>query len=255
MAVGELKGLEGFFMKKVEEYQLVLKESFEKIGLKLNEQQMEQFLIYYEYLIEKNEVMNLTAITEYEEVVLKHFVDSVSLIKVIDLEKVNTLIDVGTGAGFPGIPLKIVFPHLKVVLLDSLNKRILFLNELIDKLRFENITAIHARAEDAARKREYREQFDLCVSRAVANLSSLSEYCLPFVKKGGLFVAYKSEKAASEIEQAGKAIALLGGRVGERIEFTLPDSDIYRSLYVIEKTERTPGKYPRKAGLPSKEPL
>ena len=255
MAVGELKGLEGFFMKKVEEYQLVLKESFEKIGLKLNEQQMEQFLIYYEYLIEKNEVMNLTAITEYEEVVLKHFVHSVSLIKVIDLEKVNTLIDVGTGAGFPGIPLKIVFPHLKVVLLDSLNKRILFLNELIDKLRFENITAIHARAEDAARKKEYREQFDLCVSRAVANLSSLSEYCLPFVKKDGYFISYKSTNIDIEIEGAKKAFYLLGGKLKEKKTFLLPDSEIGRALIVIKKERGTPLKYPRKAGMPSKEPL
>lgn len=255
MAVGELKGLEGFFMKKVEEYQLVLKESFEKIGLKLNEQQMEQFLIYYEYLIEKNEVMNLTAITEYEEVVLKHFVDSVSLIKVIDLEKVNTLIDVGTGAGFPGIPLKIVFPHLKVVLLDSLNKRILFLNELIDKLRFENITAIHARAEDAARKREYREQFDLCVSRAVANLSSLSEYCLPFVRVGGIFISYKSGDVGEEILNARKAITILGGKEKTVLKFTLPGTEIKRSLVVIKKKKGTGKKFPRRAGLPTKEPI
>ncbi len=242
-------------MIQSEEKKVILKNSFEKIDIHLNETQIEKFLIYYEYLIEKNKVMNLTAITEYEEVVLKHFTDSVSLVKAVDLQKVNTFIDVGTGAGFPGIPLKIVFPHLKGVLLDSLNKRILFLNEIIDKLRFENIEAIHARAEDAARKKEYREQFDLCVSRAVANLSSLSEYCLPFVKKDGYFISYKSTNIDIEIEASKKALYLLGGKYEDKKSFLLPDSDIGRSLIIIKKERGTPSKYPRKAGLPAKEPL
>lgn len=233
----------------------LLRESCKKIGVELTEEQTDQFLMYYEHLIEKNKVMNLTAITEYEEVVLKHFVDSISLVKAVDLYHYEYLIDVGTGAGFPGIPLKIVFPHLNVTLLDSLNKRVLFLNEIIDKLQFKNITAIHARAEDAARNREYREQFDLCVSRAVANLSSLSEYCIPFLKKDGLFISYKSTDIDTEITNAKKAFYLLGGKYVEKKEFCLPDSDIGRSFVVIKKEKMTPSKYPRKAGLPSKEPL
>lgn len=232
-----------------------LEESFRKLGIELKDEQTEQFLMYYRLLTEKNKVMNLTAITDYQEVVLKHFVDSVSLVKVIDLHKINSLIDVGTGAGFPGIPLKIVFPHLQVVLLDSLNKRVHFLNELIDEIRFENISAIHARAEDAAKNNVYREQFDICVSRAVANLSSLSEYCLPFVKKGGYFVSYKSTNIDMEIENAKKALFLLGGALKEKRTFCLPDTDIGRSFLIIQKEKTTPRKYPRKAGLPSKEPL
>lgn len=226
-----------------------------KTGIELTSEQVEQFQIYYEFLVEKNKVMNLTAITEYEEVVQKHFVDSISLVNAIDVSSYISLIDVGTGAGFPGIPLKIVFPHLNIVLLDSLNKRILFLNEVIEKLHLQNIRAIHSRAEDAAKNKEYREQFDLCVSRAVANLSSLSEYCLPFVKKGGLFVSYKSSNVDDEIVDAKKAFFLLGGKYVEKKEFNLPDSDIGRSLVVIKKEKTTPSKYPRKAGLPSKEPL
>lgn len=233
----------------------ILKKSCEKIGIQLSERQVEQFLIYYEFLVEKNKVMNLTGITDYKEVIQKHFVDSLSLVQVIDVQKIGSMIDVGTGAGFPGIPLKIAFPHLNVVLLDSLNKRILFLNELIDKLQLKNIEAIHGRAEDTARKKEYREQFELCVSRAVANLSSLSEYCLPFVKKNGFFISYKSTNVDNEINEAKKAFFLLGGKCVEKKEFFLPDSDIGRSLIVIEKKKTTPLKYPRKAGLPSKEPL
>lgn len=233
----------------------ILKKGCEKIGIQLSERQTEQFLIYYEFLVEKNKVMNLTGITEYEEVVQKHFVDSLSLVQAMDVQKFKSMIDVGTGAGFPGIPLKIAFPHLNVVLLDSLNKRILFLNELIDKLRLENIMAVHGRAEDAARKKEYREQFEICVSRAVANLSSLSEYCLPFVKKNGFFISYKSTNIDIEINDAKRAFFLLGGRCVEKKEFFLPDSDIGRSLIVIQKEKNTPSKYPRKAGLPSKEPL
>lgn len=233
----------------------ILRESCRKTGVELTKKQTDQFLAYYEFLIEKNKVMNLTAITEYPEVMLKHFVDSLSLVKAVNLYKYSNLIDVGSGAGFPGVPLKIAFPHLNVVLLDSLNKRVQFLKELTDKLQLKDITAIHARAEDAARDEKYREQFNLCVSRAVANLSSLSEYCLPFVKKEGLFVSYKSKHIDIEIQDAKKALYLLGGVFEEKREFLLPDSDIGRSLIIVRKEKRTPAKYPRKAGLPAKEPL
>ena len=221
----------------------------------LSQKQIEQFLEYYEMLVEWNKVMNLTAITEYEDVMKKHFVDSISLIKAYDVNKSVSVIDVGTGAGFPGLALKIAYPNLKVTLLDSLNKRISFLDAVIEKLELKDVTTIHGRAEDYAKQGKLREQFDLCVSRAVANLSTLSEYCLPFVKIGGQFISYKSEKIAEEQTQANHAIQILGGKIANQIEFTLPDSDIYRNLFVIEKIKSTPNKYPRKAGLPAKEPL
>lgn len=227
----------------------------EKLRITLSNEQLEQFLIYYEMLVEWNEKMNLTAITDFQDVMKKHFVDSVSLIKAYDVTKSVSIIDVGTGAGFPGLALKIAFPQLRVTLLDSLNKRILFLDAVIDKLNLSDVETIHGRAEDFAKPGKLREKFDLCVSRAVANLSTLSEYCLPFVKKGGMFISYKSEKISEEFEMAENAISFLGGRVKKQVEFTLPDSDIYRNLFVIEKIKETPKKFPRKAGLPSKEPL
>lgn len=225
--------------------------------IEISEEKKDQFLDYYKLLTEWSSFMNLTAITEFEEVMKKHFVDSVSLIKAFpDLaEERYTVMDVGTGAGFPGIPLKIVFPHHKIVLLDSLNKRVSFLNEVIDKLGLSEIEAFHGRAEDYARKKEFRENFDICLSRAVANLSTLSEYCLPFVKKGGYFVSYKSEKISEEFENAKNAIKALGGAYEKQVEFYLPDSDIYRNLFMIRKVNNTSLKYPRKAGLPSKEPI
>ncbi len=226
----------------------------ESLGIQLSDKQMEQFLLYYEMLVEQNKVMNLTAITDYEEVLKKHFIDSLSLVKAYDLSKNIFLIDVGTGAGFPGVPLKIAFPNLRVTLLDSLNKRIYFLNTVIEKLGLSGIEGIHGRAEDFA-KHTMREKYDLCVSRAVANLSTLSEYCLPFVKVGGQFISYKSEKITEEKAAAENAVRLLGGKVVNQVAFTLPDSDIYRNLFVIEKIKETPKKYPRKAGLPGKEPL
>lgn len=222
---------------------------------RLTKEQIEQFLIYYEMLIEWNKVMNLTAITEYDDVMKKHFIDSISLCKAYDVSKKVSCIDVGTGAGFPGLVLKIAYPELQITLLDSLNKRIHFLNTVIEKLGLIEVEAIHGRAEDFAKNDNLREHFDLCVSRAVANLSTLSEYCLPFVKKGGYFISYKSEKVVDEMEAAKNAIAVLGGEISDQVEFNLPNSNIYRNLFVIKKINKTPKKYPRKAGLPSKEPL
>ncbi|MDD6661422.1 MAG: 16S rRNA (guanine(527)-N(7))-methyltransferase RsmG [Lachnospiraceae bacterium] len=233
----------------------LLEQRFLDLGITLTQEQKIQFLLYYEYLLEKNQVMNLTAITEYEEVVEKHFADSLAAAAVYELGKADSVIDVGTGAGFPGIPLKIVYPHLKIVLLDSLNKRVQFLNEVISLLHLEDAQAVHGRAEDYAKKEEYREQFDLCVSRAVANLSTLSEYCIPFIKIDGLFISYKSTKIDEEVKKAGTAISLLGGRIEEKKALILPGSDIPRSFILIRKERPTPAKFPRKAGLPSKEPL
>ena len=233
----------------------MLKDRLEALDIILDQEQINQFDEYYEILVEWNKVMNLTGITEYQEVVEKHFLDSLSIVKVMDMDQVERVIDVGTGAGFPGIPLKIAFPKLDIVLLDSLNKRIRFLDHVIEELGLEGIRTIHGRAEDYARDGKYRERFDLCVSRAVANLSSLSEYCLPYVKVGGRFVSYKSGDIEEEVNDASKAIALLGGKK-ERIEkFQLPDTDIQRSFVVIEKTKNTQKRYPRKAGMPTKEPL
>lgn len=225
------------------------------LGITLTDEQRQQFVKFYELLVEWNKVMNLTGITEYEEVNEKHFVDSVSIVKAIDINKVETVIDIGTGAGFPGIPLKIAFPHLKIVLLDSLNKRINFLNTVIDELGLTDIRTIHGRAEDFAKQAEYREQFDLCVSRAVANLATLSEYCIPYVKKDGMFVPYKSGEIDEELEQSKKAVHILGGKLEDVVKFQLPGTEIGRSFVVIKKVQNTAKRYPRKAGLPSKEPL
>ena len=226
-----------------------------KLGISLTEQQSEQLYEYYRLLVEWNSFMNLTGITEFSEVVQKHFVDSLSIVKVKNMNDVDNLIDVGTGAGFPGLPLKIVFPHLKVTLLDSLNKRIDFLNAVIEKTGLTGIETIHGRAEDFAKPGLKREIYDLCVSRAVANLSTLSEYCLPYVKIGGEFIPFKSGEVADELQDAKSAVFLLGGKVESCENFDLPGSDIHRSLVRIKKVGGCPKKYPRKAGMPSKTPL
>lgn len=233
----------------------ILEQKLGELGIEQDQNQLERFHKFYQLLIEWNKVMNLTGITEYEDVVEKHFVDSLSIIKAIDLSGIHTVIDVGTGAGFPGIPLKIAFPHLRVVLLDSLNKRIKFLDEVISQLGLTEIRTIHGRAEEYARKEEYREQFDLCVSRAVANLSTLSEYCLPYIQVGGIFVSYKSGEIDDEVEQSKKAVRILGGNIKEVMKFELPGTDIHRSFVLIHKEQHTQKKYPRKAGIPAKEPL
>ena len=226
-----------------------------ELEITLNEKQIEQFLTYYELLVEWNKVMNLTAITEYEEVINKHFLDSVASVKVCDYSKPMKILDLGTGAGFPGIPLKIAFPEQEIVLLDSLNKRVKFLNTVIETLGLTGIRAIHGRAEDYAKQKEHREKYDFCVSRAVANLSTLSEYCIPFVKEGGSFISYKSGKIDEELSQAENAVKILGGKVQNVVKFPLVDTDMDRSFVVIKKMKPTAKKYPRKAGLPAKEPL
>lgn len=224
-------------------------------GISFSERQQEQLTIYYEMLVKKNKVMNLTAITEFEDVIDKHFLDSISIAQFVDLTGKLSLIDVGTGAGFPGIPLKIMFPDLDITLADSLNKRILFLDEVIELLGLENIKTVHGRAEELALKSVYREQYDLCLSRAVANLACLSEYCLPFVKLGGYFISYKSNEIEEELLSAKKAIFLLGGQIKEVIPFQLADTQMGRSFVIISKNKKTSKAYPRKSGMPAKKPL
>lgn len=233
----------------------IFENKLNELGIALTDKQKQQFDKFYELLVEWNKVMNLTGITEYEEVNEKHFVDSLSIVKAINMENVKSVIDVGTGAGFPGIPLKIAFPHLKVVLLDSLNKRINFLNTVIAELGLTDIKTIHGRAEDYAKQTEYREKFDLCVSRAVANLSTLSEYCLPYVSIDGLFIPYKSGEIDEELDNSKKAVKILGGKIENVVKFQLPGTEIGRSFVKVRKIANTNKKYPRKAGLPAKEPL
>lgn len=232
----------------------IFEDGLSELGIKLSDLQIQQFIDYYELLVEKNNIMNLTAITEFKEVVQKHFIDSLSLVRVLSLKN-EKILDLGTGAGFPGIPLKIVFPEVNVLLLDSLNKRLIFLNEVIEKLKLDKITTLHGRAEDFGRDALYREQFDLCVSRAVAKLSSLSEYCLPFVKKGGYFIAYKSGNIDNEIIESKRAFKILGSKVEKIDKFNLSGTEMERSFIVLRKTEATPKGYPRSAGKPSKDPL
>jgi len=231
------------------------KNKINTLHIELSEEQYNQYVTYYNMVVEKNKVMNLTGITEFDEFIDKHYIDSLSIVNAVDMSQVNSVIDVGTGAGFPGIPLKIAFPHLKITLLDSLNKRINFLNEVVEALGLQNVETCHGRAEDFGHRKEYREQYDLCASRAVANLSTLAEYCLPFVKVGGQFVSYKSGNVVNELKESSKAIKILGGETGQVCSFILPETDFARTLVPIQKVRMTGNKYPRKAGTPSKEPL
>lgn len=257
----------------------IIMNALDKYGIQYNENTIKQFTTFYDKLIEVNSYMNLTAITDWSEVQLKHFSDSVSLIGYLN-DKIDRLsptsdiaknasgshisyndftkskiLDLGTGAGFPGLPLKIVCPETDITLADSLNKRIGFLNSVIDELGLNKINAIHGRAEEMARQKNMRESYDIVVSRAVANASTLSEYCLPFVKVGGYFISYKTESVDEEALAAEKAIKVLGGEINDIFHFTLPDSDIHRSFLIIKKIKNTPKAYPRKPGTPSKDPL
>lgn len=232
-----------------------LRIALESMGFHLYDDEYDQFFTYCMMLLEKNKVMNLTAITDIDEIITKHFVDSVMLFKAIDPKTVTTLIDVGTGAGFPAIPLKIIYPDINMILVDSLKKRLLWIDEVIDELHLKGIETVHARAEEAGKAAVLRENFDVCVSRAVANMSTLSEICLPFVRVGGSFIAYKASDCGEEVKAAEKAIDVLGGNKPNVITFTLPNSDIERALVKVDKIKETPSKYPRKAGVPSKEPI
>ena len=241
--------------KSINECLSVLRMRCKDLGIVLTEEQIRQFEIYYNHMIEKNKVMNLTTITQPMEVVEKHYLDSLLVVRHVDLSREISILDMGTGAGFPGIPLKIVFPYLRVTLADSLNKRILFLDEVIDACGLTGIDTVHGRAEDLGRNKNDREQYDLVVSRAVANLSTLSEYCLPLVREGGLFISYKSAEIEEELRTAQKAIRLLGGTKSRVEKDTIPGTALERSFVIIQKSQKTPAKFPRKAGMPGKEPI
>lgn len=232
-----------------------LKDKAARIGVTLDEKQLEQFKKYYDLLTEWNRVMNLTAITEKTEVMHKHFIDSLLLAKYMDFHKNLQVIDIGTGAGFPGIPLKIAFPELRLTLLDSLNKRLKFLKEVIHVLSLEQVETVHSRAEDGGRQECFRERYDVAVSRAVAGLAGLSEYCMPFVKPGGYFVAYKAGTIEEELKQGKKAVRILGGRIENIFTTVLPGTDMERKFVFVKKEKSTPPEYPRKAGTAIKKPL
>lgn len=236
-----------------EEFKREFEKYLEKMNISLLKEQYEQFYAYMELLIEWNEKMNLTAITDPKEIILKHFVDSLTIAKYVKEDK--SIIDMGTGAGFPGIPIKIYRKDVKVVLADSLNKRIKFLDEVIDKLKLENVETIHCRAEELGKNKQYREKFDYATSRAVANLSTLSEYLMPFVKLNGKCIFMKTIEVEEELEKAKKAIKTLGGKVEKVDKFEIPESDLGRSIIIVKKEKITPSKFPRKPGTPAKEPL
>ena len=236
-----------------EEFKREFEKYLAKMNISLLKEQYGQFYAYMELLIEWNEKMNLTAITDPKEIILKHFVDSLTIAKYVKEDK--SIIDMGTVAGFPGIPIKIYRKDIKVVLADSLNKRIKFLDEVIDKLKLENVETIHCRAEELGKNKQYREKFDYATSRAVANLSTLSEYLMPFVKLNGKCIFMKTIEVEEELEKAKKAIKTLGGKIEKVDKFEIPESDLGRSIIIVKKEKITPSKFPRKPGTPAKEPL
>lgn len=236
-----------------EDFEKEIMEYVEELGIKLSKEQAEMFFYYMNLLLEWNEKINLTAITEEKEVIVKHFVDSLTIAKYIP--EGASLVDVGTGAGFPGIPLKIIRDDLKITLLDSLQKRINFLDVVIKELNLENIDTIHARVEEFGKNSKYRESFEVATSRAVANLSTLTEYLLPLVKLRGIAICMKGSSVEEELETSKKAINVLGGKVSNVFEFDLPKTDIKRNIVIVDKINKTPSKYPRKPGMPSKEPI
>lgn len=238
----------------MDERQLLI-DGAKELGVELSEKQVEQFIQYKSLLQEWNEKMNLTAITEDIEVITKHFLDCITINKAIDMSKQKTVIDIGTGAGFPGLVIKIAFPHLKVTLVDSLKKRLTFLEEVISQIGLKEVICVHSRAEDLGKNKSYREGFDICASRAVANLAVLSEYTLPFVKINGYLIALKGQKIEEEIEQGEKAVAILGGELETVVDATVPFTDLQHKIAKIKKVRQTAAKYPRKAGEPTKSPL
>lgn len=238
---------------KIEKFEEILRTYLKKIDIELSKKQIEQFYTYMNLLLEWNEKINLTAITEPEEVILKHFVDSLTISAYI--KKGSKLVDMGTGAGFPGIPLKILRDDIEITLVDSLNKRINFLNEVIKELELREISTVHARAEEFGQNKKYREKFDIATSRAVANLSTLSEYLVPLVKLEGKIICMKGSEVKEEVENAKNAIKILGGKMEKEESFNLPNSDMKRNLVIIKKIKNTPAKYPRKPGTPAKEPI
>jgi 16S rRNA (guanine527-N7)-methyltransferase len=233
----------------------LMSKSAEDVGLQLSKEQYEKFIIYMKLLQEWNKNINLTAIVEAEDIIKKHFIDSMKVFKREELKKANTLIDVGTGAGFPGIPIAIMNNNIKVTLLDSLNKRVNFLNTVINELELSNVTTIHSRAEDGARDNKLREKFDIATSRAVANMSVLAEFCLPYVKMGGSFIALKGPAVDQEIKDSIGAIKILGGELLDICEVNIEDIELRHNLVVIKKIKQCSKLYPRKAGLITKNPL
>ncbi|HEY8892425.1 MAG TPA: 16S rRNA (guanine(527)-N(7))-methyltransferase RsmG [Clostridium sp.] len=233
----------------------ILNEASNNVGLEFNEKKYDEFMRYKDLIKEWNEKINLTAIKEDEEIIKKHFIDSMKVFKFDQLKNAKSVIDIGTGGGFPGIPMKIIKPEINIVLLDSLNKRIKFLNEVIKDLQLENIKAIHGRAEDFAQEFQYREKFDIAVSRAVANLTVLSEFCIPYVKVGGYFVAMKGPAVEDEIKLSKNAIRMLGGKIEHIEKVYIEDSDLNHNLVIIKKIAGTQKKYPRKAGMVTRNPL
>ncbi len=233
----------------------LLKDGLQQLSIDVTQEMLEKFETYFELLIHWNTMINLTSIVEEEEVIVKHFLDSLLVVKALDMKSINSLLDVGTGAGFPGIPLKIIYPHIQLVLLDSVNKKVKFLQEVCQQLSLLDVKCLHGRAEDFAQQVQYREKFDCVVSRAVSNLSTLSEYCIPFVQLTGYFISYKSSDYELEVEDALNAIEVLGGTIEKIVSLKIPHSDITRTYVLILKSIRTQNHYPRKAGLPSKKPL